>query len=149
MKKLVLSALAVVSLAASAVEVGVTAVDQSSLSPKRYGYGVTVGETFAGVNVTAGASRFSREDNDQNRYTLVASKDVVSLGPVGFNGRLGTAYLSNNTGANGFALTAGVGATVPVMKNVTAGLSFDRQFGQSRVSSFDGNIITAGIKVGF
>jgi hypothetical protein len=149
MKKLVVAAFAALSLAASAVEVGVTAVDQSSPNPDRYGYGVTVGDTFGGINVTAGVSRFYREANDQTRFSLVASKEVAKLGPVAFSGRVGAAYLDNRTGNDGAALTVGAGASVPVTKTVTAGLSVDRQFGQNRISSFNGNVITAGIKVGF
>jgi long-subunit fatty acid transport protein len=150
MKKLAIATiLATAAFAASAVEVGVTAVDQTSPNPNRYGYGVTVGQNFGAYNVTAGVSRFVREANDQTRVTLVGSREVAKVGPVSLTGRVGVAYLNNQTGEDGSALTVGVGASVPVAKNVTAGLSVDRQYGQNRVSSFDGNVITAGVKVGF
>jgi len=150
MKKLAIaSLLALAAVSASAIEVGVTAVGQTSLNPDRYGYGVTIGENFGEYNLTAGVSRFYRESNDQNRFSLVASKDVFKVGPVSLNGRVGYAWLNNNTGSDGSALTVGAGASVPVAKNVTAGLSVDRQYGQTRVDSFNGNIVTAGIKVGF
>jgi len=150
MRKLAIaSLLALAAVSASAIEVGVTAVGQTSLNPDRYGYGITVGEKFGEYNLTAGVSRFYRESNDQNRFSLVASKDVFKLGPVSLNGRVGYAYLNNNTGSDGSALTVGAGASVPVTKSVTAGLSVDRQYGQTRVDSFNGNIVTAGIKVGF
>ena len=148
MKKLALALLTTAALSASAIEVGVTAVDLTTTTG-RYGYGVTVGEKFGDYNLTAGATRFYHESNDQNRFSLVASKDVVTLGPVALSGRLGAAYLANNTGESGTALTVGAGASVPVTKNVTAGLSIDRQYGQRRVNSYDGNIVTAGVKVGF
>lgn len=143
------SLLAVAALSASAVEVGVTAVDQTTPNPNRYGYGVTVGENFGPYNLTAGVSRFYREANDQTRVSLVASREVYKVGPVGLSARAGYAYLNNQTGEDGSTLTVGVGASVPVAKNVTAGLSVDRQYGQNRVSQFDGNVITAGVKVGF
>ena len=141
--------LALASIAASAAEVGVTAVDLTTPNQGRYGYGITIGDKFGDYTLTAGAARFYRETNDQNRFSLVASKDVVTFGPVALSGRLGAAYLANNTGESGTALTVGAGASVPVAKNVTAGLSIDRQYGQSRVNSYDGNIVTAGVKVGF
>lgn len=150
MKKFAIaSILAVATITASAVEVGVTAVEQTTPNPNRYGYGVTVGENFNGVNVTAGVSRFVREANDQTRFSLVGSKEVYKVGPVSLTGRVGAAFLNNQKGSDGSALTVGAGASMPVAKNVTAGLSVDRQYGQSRVSSFDGNVVTAGIKVGF
>ena len=55
MKKLAFaSILALAAVSASAIEVGVTGVAQTSLTPDRYGYGVTVGENFGGYNLTAG-----------------------------------------------------------------------------------------------
>jgi hypothetical protein len=150
MKKLAIATiLATAAIAASAVEVGVTGVNQTTPNPNRYGYGVTVGENFGAYNVTAGVSRFEREANDQTRVSLVGSREVYKVGPVSLTGRVGLAYLNNQTGEDGTALTVGVGANVPVAKNVTAGVSVDRQYGQNRVSSFDGNVITAGVKVGF
>jgi hypothetical protein len=150
MKKIAFATiLAVAAMAASAVEVGVVGVEQTTPNPNRYGYGVTVGENFGAYNVTAGVSRFIREANDQTRVTLVGSKEVAKLGPVAVSGRVGYAYLNNRTGDDGSALTVGVGASVPVTKTVAVGVSVDRQYGQNRVSSFDGNVVTAGVKVGF
>ena len=150
MKKLAIATiLATAAFAASALEVGVTAVDQTTPNPNRYGAGVTVGENFGGYNVTEGVSRFIREGNDQTRVSLVGSRDVYKAGPVALSGRVGVAYLNNQTGEDGSALTVGVGASVPVAKSVTAGLSVDRQYGQNRVSSFNGNVITASVKYGF
>jgi hypothetical protein len=149
MKKFAIaSILATAAIAASAVEVGVTAVD-ATRDTDRQGYGVTVGQNFGAYNVTAGVARFVREANDQTRVTLVGSREVYKVGPVGLTGRVGVAYLNNQTGSDGSALTVGVGANVPVAKNVTAGLSVDRQYGQSRVDSFNGNIVTASVKYGF
>lgn len=150
MKKFAIaSLLAIASISASAVEVGVTAVDATTPNPDRYGYGVTVGQNFGVYNVTAGVTRFVREANDQTRVSLVGSREVYKAGPVSLTGRVGVAYLNNQTGSDGSALTVGVGASVPVAKNVTAGLSVDRQYGQSRVDQFNGNAITAAVKYSF
>lgn len=150
MKKIAIaSLLAIAAISASAVEVGVTAVDQTTPNPNRYGYGVTVGENFGAYNVTAGVSRFVREANDQTRVSLVGSREVFKVGQIGLTGRVGLAYLNNQTGQDGSAVTVGVGATAPVAKNVAVGLSVDRQYGQNRVSQFDGNVITAGVKYSF
>jgi opacity protein-like surface antigen len=148
MKKITIaSILAVAAISASAVEVGVTSSEQTTSN--RYGYGVTVGENFGAFNVTAGVSRFYRESNDQTRTSLVGSREVAKLGPVAFNGRVGYAFLNNQTGSDGSALTIGAGASVPVTGKIAATLSVDRQYGQDRVKSFDGNIVTAGLKYSF
>ena len=150
MKKFAIaSILAVAAISASAVEVGITAVEQTTPNPNRYGYGVTVGENFGAYNVTAGVSRFYREANDQTRVTLVGSRNVYSVGPVSLSARAGVAYLNNQIGEDGSALLVGVGAQAPVAKNVAATLSVDRQYGQDRVNSFNGNVVTAGLKYSF
>lgn len=147
MKKLVLATLVALSFTAGAVEVAVTGIN--TVSSNRYGYGLTATESVAGVNVGVGIARFTRENDDQTRYSLVASKEVAKLGPVGFDGRVGFAFLSNNTASSGSAVTVGVGASMPIAKNVSLVSSVDYQYGQRRVDAFNGSIITAGVKVGF
>jgi outer membrane autotransporter protein len=147
MKKIAFAALVAVSLSASALEVGVTG---SNLSEgNRYGAGVTVGQKMAGLGITAGVSLFNSEANNQTRLSLVADRHLIGLGPVSVSGRVGGAWLNNKTGDDGFAGTLGVGTSMSVTKNLSAGVSFDRQWGQSAVKSFNGNVITAGVKVGF
>ena len=148
MKKIALATLAAVSLSASALEVGFNGVE-STAQNHRYGAGVTIGQKFGDVGVTAGVSRMYREANDQTRWSLVVDKQVFSVGPVGLTGRVGGAYLDNKTGNDGFAATLGAGAAVSVTKNVSVVAAVDHQMGQKDVKSFNGNIITAGVKVGF
>ena len=148
MKKIALAALAAVSISASALEVGINGVE-STAGVNRYGSGVTIGQKMGDIGVTAGYSRFYRETNDQTRWSLVADKQVFAVGPVGVAGRVGVAYLDNKTGADGYTATVGVGASMPITKQLSAGVSVDRQFGQHRVNQFNGNIVTAGVKVGF
>ena len=148
MKKVALAALAAVSLSASALEVGINGVESTS-GANRYGAGVTVGQKMGDIGVTAGVSRFAREKNDQTRWSLVLDKQVASLGPVGVTGRVGGAYLNNKTGNDGYAATVGVGASVALAKNMNFVASVDHQMGQKDVKSFNGNIMAAGVKVGF
>ena len=148
MKKLLVAAAAVVALSASALEVGVNGVE-SSAQNHRYGSGLTVGESFGGVGLTAGYTRLYREADDQTRWSLVADKSLVKVGPVDVTGRVGYAYLDNETSRDGSAVTVGAGASVDLTKKVSLGVSIDRQYGQTRVDQFNGNIVTAGIKVGF
>jgi outer membrane autotransporter protein len=148
MKKIALAALVAVTLSASALEVGINGVE-STVGNNRYGAGVTVGQKMGDIGVTAGVSRFTRESNDQTRWSLVADKQVFAAGPIGVAGRVGVAYLDNRTGNDGLAATVGVGASMPITKQLSVGVSVDRQFGQHRVNQFNGNIVTAGVKVGF
>ncbi len=149
MKKIVLAtALVLAATAASAVEVGVTATRDYSGDNRNFG-GITLGQKYGAVGVTAGFERTTVGGNDQNRWSLVGGYDVAKLGPVTVTPRLGVAYLDNQTGSNGYAATVGLGASVPVTKQVSVGLAVDRQYGQDRVDQFDGNRVTAAVKYSF
>ena len=46
-------------------------------------------------------------------------------------------------------MTVGVGASMPVTKQVSVTVDFARQYGQERVQAFDGNRTTVGLKYKF
>ena len=148
MKKILFATLATLALSASAVEIGVNGTNDYS-GTDRTGYGLTLGQKFGAVGVEAGYDRFTKGTNDQDRYSLVGSYDVTKIGPVTVAVKGGVAYLNNQTGSNGYAVTAGVGASVPVVKNLAATVDYRRQEGQSRVSAFDGNQVAVGLKYSF
>ena len=149
MNKILFVALSTLALSASAVEVGVNGTRDYSGTSDRTGYGVTLGQKFGTIGVEAGYNRFTQSTNDQNRYSLVASYDVAKIGPVTIAVKGGVAYLDNQTSSNGYAVTAGVGASVPVAKNLAATVDYRRQEGQSRVNAFDGNQVAVGLKYSF
>lgn len=149
MKKIAIATMiALAATAASAVEVGVTAA-RDYAGTNRDAVGITVGQKVGAIGVTAGFDRATGGNNDQDRYSLVGGVDVAKLGPVAVAVKAGAAYLNNQTGQDGYAALVGVGASMPVAKNVALTLDATRQYGQDRVKSFDGNRVTAGIKYSF
>lgn len=150
MKKFAIATiLAVSAISASAVEVGVTTTTDYSARDANQGFGVTVGQQYGAVNLTAGYQRFNTEQNDLNRYSLTAGYTVAKLGPVTITPNIGVAYLDNQRVSDGYSMSVGVAASVPVAKNVGFVVNASRQYGQQRVSTFDGNAITAGLKYVF
>ena len=149
MKKIAIASLiALAATTASALEVGVTTT-REYIGTNSNGAGITVGEKFGKVGVTAGFERFTAGTNDQDRYSLVAGYDVAQIGTATVAVKTGAAYLNNQTGSNGYAMTIGAGVSVPVTKQVSIGLDVARQYGQDRVSQFDGNRVTAGVNYRF
>jgi len=149
MKKIAFaSLLAMAAFTASAVEVGVTAA-RDYAGADRNAYGITLGQSYGSVGVTAGFDRTVKGTNDQDRYSLVGNYDVTKLGSATVAVKAGGAYLSNQTGADGYALLVGAGVSVPVASKVSVGLDYTRQYGQDRVNSFDGNRLTASVKYAF
>lgn len=148
MKKLIIATLMAASFGAHALEFGVTGT-RDYAGNDRNGMGITVGQKTGAFGVTAGFERFTEGSNDQDRYSLVVGYDVAKLGAVTVTPKVGVAYLNNQITADGYAMTVGVGASVPVTKQVSVGLDFARQYGQDRVSQFDGNKLTAAVKYNF
>jgi opacity protein-like surface antigen len=150
MKKFAIASLiAMAATASSALEVGVNTTRDYSGVQNRNGSGITVGEQFGQVGVTAGFERATLGANDQDRFSLVAGYNVAKLGLVTITPKLGAAYLNNQTGADGYAMTVGIGASMPVTKSVAFTVDAARQYGQDRVNAFDGNRVTAGLKYKF
>lgn len=149
MKKIVIATvIALAATAASALEMGVTTA-RDYAGNNRNATGVTVGQKLGTVNVTAGFDRATLGANDQDRYSVVAGRDVAKIGPVSVAVKAGAAYLNNQTGQDGYAALVGVGASLPVTKNMAFTLDATRQYGQNRVQQFDGNRVTAGVKYSF
>ena len=148
MKKIAIATLiALAATAASALEVGV--VSNRDTSNDRDAAGVTVGQKFGRMSATAGFERASKSANDQDRWSLVGGYDLTKFGPATVTAKAGAAYLNNQTGADGYALVAGVGVSVPVTKSISATVDVTRQAGQERVKAHDGNRVAVGLKYSF
>lgn len=149
MKKIVFASLLSLAVtAASALEVGaVVGRDYSGVNQNLSG--ITVGQKYGKFGVTAGLERQYTGVNDQNRFSLTGSYDLFNVGPVAVSPTVGVAYLNNQRAADGYAMTVGVGATMPITKKVFVTVDLRRQYGQDRVQNSDGNVVTTGIKYQF
>jgi outer membrane autotransporter protein len=132
---------------ASATEFGLSV--NRDHATERNAYGFTLGQKYGSVTAQVGFERFTKGNNDQDRYSAVALYDVAKLSAASVYVKGGAAYLNNQVGADGFAWLAGVGVNIPVAKNVSAVVDLTHQFGQNRVSRFDGNTFGVGLKVSF
>jgi hypothetical protein len=150
MKKFVIaSILAAATISASALDVGVTSTVDFSESKTRQDFGATVGQSYGKLNVIGGFDRFTKRRDQQSRFSVTAGYDIAKFGPVTVTPGVGVAYLNNQNSADGYALTVGVGAGVPITKQVAFTATVTHQVGQSRVKSSDGNTLTTGLKYSF
>ena len=147
MKKLVLVATLMAAFSAQAVEVGINASNDTA-NTDRTGYGVTIGQKFDKVGVTAGFDRYTK-GNDLDKYTLVGSYDVTKIGTATVAVKAGVAYLNQKTGNDGYAGLVGAGVSIPVTAKLAATVDYRYQAGQSRVNNLDGSTVTAGLKYSF
>ncbi len=149
MKKVLLaSALTLAASTAMAWEIGVTG-NRDYAGKDRNGGGVVVANQYGAFGAAAAAERTTGGDNDQNRYSLTGSYDVPVYKAITVGPRVGVAYLDNQYGRDGYALTAGVGARVPLTDTVALTVDYTRQRGEESVKGFDGNRYTVGVRYGF
>lgn len=142
-KKLVLVAALISASMAQAVEVGVTS--GNNFSKQENVWGVTVGTQVRGLGVTGGFARNASSDT----YSVLGAKDVTKFGPATVALKAGVAYVDTKADPNGYAAVVGAGASMPIAKKLSATLDYSYQAGESKVSSQDGNRLTAGLKYSF
>lgn len=130
---------------ASAVEVGLVGGGATGSNDGGLA-GVTVGEKWGKVGLTAGFAQAWLSQGDQNRWTLTGSYDVYTTDNFTVAGKVGYAYL-NQSRNEGSAGLVGVGVEVPVTKQLSLTADYAYQFAQN--SNDNSNIITGGVKYRF
>ena len=150
MKKLAIaSILALAAVTASAMEVGVNGSYDFGGSNERPGGGITVGEKFGKVGITAGFDRYSK-GTDQDKWSLVGSYDVATVAGATVAVKAGAVYLDNaGKTADGYAALVGAGVSYPLTKTVSLTADYRYQAGQTRVDKFNGNSVAFGAKYSF
>jgi len=150
MKKLAIATvLALAAVSASAVEVGVNGSYDFGGSNERPGGGITIGQKYDKFGITAGFDRYTKS-TDQNKWSLVGSYDVATIGTTTIAVKAGAAYLDNaGKTADGYAALVGAGVSYPLTKTVALTADYRYQAGQSRVNSFDGSTVAFGAKYSF
>ena len=143
------TAMALAATTASALELGVNGSYDYGSPTQRPGAGITIGEKFGKMGVTAGFDRYQK-GTDQNKWSLVGSYDVATVSGTTVAVKAGAVYL-DNTGkvADGYAALVGAGASYPLSKTVALTADYRYQAGQSRVNTFDGSTVLFGGKFSF
>jgi hypothetical protein len=147
MKKLVISAiLALAAGSASALEVGVTG--HRNYDTDLNAVGVTVGQSFKRLDLTAGFDRTTK-DSKVDRWSLVGGLDLIKLGDAKVAVKAGAVHVDAKGGPSGLAGVAGLGMKLPLDKKFTATVDVLHQWGEPAVKAFDGNVVMLGVKYKF
>lgn len=147
MKKLaIIAALMAVTGVASATDLGVRG--GRNFGSDTNNFGVTLGQQFGKFGAELAFDRGTSPVSG-NRYSLIGSYDVVKYRNVTFTVKAGAAIVEPSYTESSYAGIVGVGISYPVYKNVSLVADYSYQHGQNRVSQFDGNALTAGIKYSF
>lgn len=141
-KNIIASAIMVASAYASAMEISVTTVHDNS------GTGNAV-SLMQQVGKLGMSGSFERSSATQDRYGVGANYNVLTVGNMPVVAKMGALYLQNKGGVDGYAMTVGVGASLPITKTVSLTADVIRQYGQERVDQFNGTRTSVGLKHSF
>ena len=149
MKKLaIMTAMLIAAGTASALDLGVRGVHTGNDSADLVG--VTVGQKFGPIGVEGAFDRTTRGVGSVNKWSLVGSYDVATLAGVTVAPKLGVSVINPSQGIpDGAALSVGVGALYPLTKHVALVADYAYQRGQRREYTFNGNLVSAGVKYSF
>jgi hypothetical protein len=146
MKKLAMTfALALMVSSAMATEVGMSYVHDHAANEN--GVRVEVG-TKSFYNVTPKAS-VTYIENVYTRYAVGGDVNLVKLGAVDVTAAATGFYNDATVGENGFGVTVGAKASVPVSKHFHLVAGYERVFAQDKIQNVEGNVFTAGIAAKF
>jgi hypothetical protein len=147
MKKLII-AIAAFTIAsfASAIEIDVSKAHD--FKAKADGVRVEAQVDVFKVPVTAS---YTTIDKKYNRYAVGAEYGVAKIGPVALAVTGSVVYQDTylSTSKDGYGLTAGAIATLPLVKNISLFASTEVFAGQKRINAFNGNTGTIGLTAKF
>jgi hypothetical protein len=147
MKKLaIIAALMAVTGVASATDLGLRG--GRNFGSDSDSIGITLGQKFGNFGGEFAFDRFY-SDVSGKRYSLIGSYDVAKYHGVTFAVKAGAAIIKPTNKESSYAGIAGIGVSYPVHKNINLVADYSYQYGQNRVSQFDGSSLTVGVKYSF
>lgn len=140
MKKAIIASMLVITATAFAGEVTVSGARDYGVEEN----GFRVGTSVAGLTLTA-----THIDNSYNRYAVGKDVELTKLGPVALSAGAAVSYQDTVRAKDGYGISVGAKATLPITKQLDLVAGVERFIGQERVSQFNGNTGTIGLKVKF
>lgn len=140
MKKIIIaSVMGLAAIAAQAADVSLSNVHDTKTNAN----GTRIGTTVFGTELAA------THTDAANQYSLGKSFSVAAVGPVKLGVSGAVFYQDTRAGENGYGLSVGANATLPVTKNVDAFVGVERSVGQQRINAFNQTATVAGLRVKF
>jgi hypothetical protein len=148
MKKIIL-ALATLAAASSVIAADVTAGYGRNFGSDETASSIAIGKQFADFRGEVSLARVVTDRRTANIISFSATNPLTTVGGVSLATKVGVSYVAPLNAVNGYALSAGLEATYPLAKNVTAVATLERVEGQKRINHVDGNQFTVGLRSSF
>lgn len=148
MKKIVIAAaLASGLVSAQAAEIGVYTGRNYDTGQNLVGITAPL-TTVLGAQISVGADR-TISGPDVNRFNATAGYTVGKFMGVSITPKAGIAYVARDGAQDGLTGLYGVGAALPLNKQVSLFADYAYQKGQSRIGDLDGSVVSVGLNVKF
>lgn len=133
------------TFAASAVEVGVSAVRDGTIDKTGLRVTANVG-SIAGFTPQLSATRI---DGAYTRFGAGGEYALAKVGPVALAATAAVVYQDSNVKVDGYGVTAGLKATLPLTKHIDLVAGVERFAGQHRIASSNSTVSSLGLNVKF
>jgi len=147
-KTAIFSILFLSATAASAFELGINGGERFA-GTDRSSVGITLGKKSGDTGFELAYDQFRNSGIEQERYSVLGTVDITKVGPIVLTAKGGAGFINNRTGSDGYAWLVGAGASYSITKSVALTADYRYQLGQSRIDSFDGSSVNAGVKFAF
>lgn len=155
MKK-ILAALAFVAASTAALATDVTVNTGITTGIDSNVGSVAIGKQFGPVRGEVSLGRTFKYGREANIYGLGVSYPLTEVRGVTLAAKAGLSYVDNHyasafrgISADGYALSAGLEASYPLTKTLTAVATLERVAGQQRINVINGNNLIAGLRYSF
>ena len=132
---------------ASALDVGVSY--NRNVSDDLNGYRLEVRQQWNKVSLSAGAERLDLARGNQDQVSLIAGYQLFKVMNVAVEAQAGAAYISADRAKDGLTSVVGLGASVPLIKNVALTTDVRRTIGQGDMKVHDATTAGVGIRYRF
>ena len=113
------------------------------------GVGISVTESWKKVSLTAAVERFDVAVGEQSQISLIAGYQLLKLAGVAVEGQFGATYITSDSAKDGLTSVVGLGASMPIYKNISITADARRNIGTGSMKVHDGTTVGMGLKYSF
>jgi len=113
------------------------------------GVGISVGESWKNFSLTASAERFDVAGGNHDQVSLIGGYQLIKVAGVAIEGQFGASYITSDVAKDGLIGVVGLGASMPLYRNISVTSNVRRNIGSGDMKVHDGTTAGLGLKYSF
>jgi hypothetical protein len=113
------------------------------------GVSVSVTDSWQKFSLSASAERYDVAVGEQNQLSLVAGYQLLQVAGLTVEGQFGASYITSDTAKDGLTSVVGLGASMPLYKNISVAADLRRNVGGGSMKVHNGTSVGVGLKYNF